>query len=214
MLRTSSSRLRYHYENILRQDLLLKLNYANIMQVPRLCKINIAAHLRDNAYNSVKSVSLALEIICGQKQKFVERGARKQVFLPLRGTKYSPASRQNFLCAKTKTGTLGAKASSSSSSTRSSLRSPPLMYNFLDKLITIISNDLPLTKTSYDYTIQIQANTIQITIEKKLGGLFPEIQNHFEFFESAQNLQVIIVTSALTENETQLLWTGLLQKEI
>nr|YP_008816039.1 ribosomal protein L5 [Closterium baillyanum]AGZ90251.1 ribosomal protein L5 [Closterium baillyanum] len=204
-----SSRLRYHYENILRQDLLLKLNYANIMQVPRLCKINMLTHLRDHGSdNSVKSVSLALEILCGQK--FVERGARKQVFLPLRGTKYSPASRQNFLSlrAKTKTGTLGAR------SARSSLRSPPLMYNFLDKLITIILLTQPLTKTSYDYTIQIQANTIQITIEKKLGGLFPEIQNHFEFFESAQNLQVIIVTSALTENETQLLWTGLLQKEI
>jgi hypothetical protein len=26
-------------ENLLRQDLLLKLNYANIMEVPRLCKI-------------------------------------------------------------------------------------------------------------------------------------------------------------------------------
>jgi hypothetical protein len=43
--------------------------------------------------------------------------------------------------------------------------------------------------------------------------LFPEIQNHFEFFESVQNLQVILVTSALSENETKLLWTGLLQKE-
>ena len=32
------NRLRFHYENLLRQDLLLKFNYANIMEVPRLVK--------------------------------------------------------------------------------------------------------------------------------------------------------------------------------
>jgi hypothetical protein len=201
---TSSSRLRYHYENILRQDLLLKLNYANIMQVPRLCKINIFSQV---PYNDLKSVSLALEIICGQK--FVERGAvRENKSFSRHGALSLPqrASLKNFLSLRAKTKRGATVSAEGMRSMRSSLRSPPLMYNFLEKLITIIS--------FYDYTIQIQANTIQITIATPLGGLFPEIQNHFEFFESAQNLQVIIVTSALTENETQLLWTGLLQKEI
>jgi ribosomal protein L5 len=39
------NRLRFHYENLLRQDLLLKLNYANIMEVPRLCKIIVVSAL-------------------------------------------------------------------------------------------------------------------------------------------------------------------------
>ncbi|GJP31899.1 hypothetical protein CLOM_g16381 [Closterium sp. NIES-68] len=116
------------------------------------------------------------------------------------------SSQKNFLAlrAKKRKGTLGG-FSDGLRSVRTSLRSPSLMYNFLEKLITIIS--------FYDYTLQIEANTIQITLGTQVR-LFPEIQNHFEFFESFQNLQVIIVTSALTENETQLLWTGLLQKEI
>lgn len=190
---TSSSRLRYYYENILRQDLLLKLNYANIMQVPRLCKINILS--KATSY-SIKSVSLALEIICGQMKEDSRHGV-------LNTTHRS--SQKNFLALRAKKkGALGG-FSDGLRSVRTSLRSTSLMYNFLEKLITIIS--------FYDYTLQIEANTIQITLGTQVR-LFPEIQNHFEFFESFQNLQVIIVTSALTENETQLLWTGLNQKEI
>lgn len=33
--------LHFHYEDVLRQDLLLKLNYANVMEVPGLCKIRV-----------------------------------------------------------------------------------------------------------------------------------------------------------------------------
>jgi ribosomal protein L5 len=65
VLTNPSNRIRYYYENILRYDLLLKLNYDNIMQVPQICKIIILAYRVP--YNNVKSVSLALEIICGQK---------------------------------------------------------------------------------------------------------------------------------------------------
>lgn len=205
---TSSSRLRYHYENILRQDLLLKLNYSNIMQVPRLCKINICA----SPLNSVKSVSLALEIICGQKFVEASKNQTNKTFIRQRSQsttqrfKERVAPSLNSHRANPKRG--GPKGTLSYDSSlwlRSSLRSTPLMYNFLEKLITIIS--------FYDYTIQFQTNTIKITIDTQVR-LFPEIQNHFEFFESIQNLEVFLVTSALTEKETQLLWTGLNQKEI
>jgi len=43
VLTNPSNRIRYFYENILRYDLLLKLNYNNIMQVPQISKIIITA---------------------------------------------------------------------------------------------------------------------------------------------------------------------------
>jgi hypothetical protein len=90
------------------------------------------------------------------------------------------------------------------------------MYNFLEKLITVLT-------ASYDYKIQFKARgspgkarsqEVQITLSNREVRLFPEIQNHFEFFECFQSVQVTLVTSASTEKETRLIWTGLQQKEI
>jgi ribosomal protein L5 len=200
---TSSSRLRYHYENILRQDLLLKLNYSNIMEVPQLCKINISSQV---PLNSVKNVSLALEIICGQKFLVIDHlQTNKNLIRHRTQNTFQKTSiqRSPLLGAKSKRGVILSHQGSLFLA-KATLRSTTLMFNFLEKLITLIS--------FYDYTIQFQANTIQITIGTQMR-LFPEIQNHFEFFENIQNLNVFIVTTALTEKETQLLWTGLNQKE-
>jgi ribosomal protein L5 len=210
---SSSSRLRYHYENVLRQDLLLKLNYANIMQVPRLCEIKICSSCR--SFDYVKNVSLALEVLCGQK--FVERSSSVEnthhrfARFPRRSTRQV----KNFQSLRAKTASFRSERGSTASLLRgaqlgplgaqlTSLHAPQFMYNFLEKFITALA--------FYDYTINFQANTIQITVGTQVR-LFPEIQNHFEFFELLTDLQVFIVTSALSENETQLLWTGLLQKE-
>jgi ribosomal protein L5 len=43
--------------------------------------------------------------------------------------------------------------------------------------------------------------------------LFPEIQNHFEIFEHIRGFDITIVTSANTQDETFILWSGFLQKE-
>lgn len=201
---TSSSRLRYHYENILRQDLLLKLNYTNIMEVPQLCKINISSVC--DPLSSVKNVSLALEIICGQKFVVSDNLQRNKSLIRHRPQNtFQKTSIQKSLPLGTKNRRdVILSHQGSLVLAKATLRSKTLMFNFLEKLITLIS--------FYDYTIQIQANTIQITIGTQMR-LFPEIQNHFEFFENIQNLDVFIVTTALTEKETQLLWTALNQKE-
>lgn len=176
----SLNRLRFHYEHVLRQDLLLKYNYVNLLQVPQLCKILIVLRTSE----SVKQVTLAFEIVCGQKGVQTElsllRASRVNKWFSLRG--------------KTKPSYL----------VRTCLRAES-MYNWIDKLVTILC--------FHDYTVQIQANAIQLTIKSNLLRLFPEIQNHFELFESAQSVQVILVTSAQTEQETRLLWTGIYQKE-
>ena len=59
-----SNKLCFHYQYILRSDLLLKLNYSNIMEIPHLTKVMILSQV---PYESIKQVSLALEIISGQK---------------------------------------------------------------------------------------------------------------------------------------------------
>jgi ribosomal protein L5 len=172
------NRLRFHYENLLRQDLLLKFNYANIMEVPRLCKI-------------IKNVKLAMEIVCGQK--FIQTRSRDSTGKSFRFNKFI-LNRE----LKKDTGYVTYLA-------RSTLRGHT-MYNFLEKLITIIS--------FYDYSVKIQKNSIQLSMATSLLRLFPEIQNHFEIFEHIRGFDVTIVTSAKTQDETFILWSGFLQKEV
>ena len=80
------------------------------------------------------------------------------------------------------------------------------MYNFLEKLVTIIS--------FYDYPVEIRKNFIQLSMATSLLRLFPEIQDHFEIFEHIRGFDVTIVTSANTQDETVILWSGFLQKEV
>lgn len=57
--------LHFHHENVLRQDLLLKLNYANITEVPRLCEIIVVPKALPNLIMTDRE--LAMEILCGQR---------------------------------------------------------------------------------------------------------------------------------------------------
>ncbi|KAG6383917.1 hypothetical protein SASPL_155535 (mitochondrion) [Salvia splendens] len=52
--------LYFHYEDVSRQDPLLKLNHANVMEVPGLCKIRVVP----KAAPSIKNGKLAMEIPC------------------------------------------------------------------------------------------------------------------------------------------------------
>ena len=58
------NRLRFHYKNLLRQDLLLKFNYANIMEFPRLCKIIVVPKA---PFKLIENVKLTMVIVCVQK---------------------------------------------------------------------------------------------------------------------------------------------------
>lgn len=57
--------LLFHYEDVLRQDLLLKLNYANVMEVPGLFEIRLVP-------TRIQFGKLAMEILCGQR--FIQTG--------------------------------------------------------------------------------------------------------------------------------------------
>jgi ribosomal protein L5 len=207
-----TSRLRFHYEHILRQDLLLKGQYANIMEVPRLAKAHIAqakpkwlaqpshgkqpSAVSTTANGDVHNASLALQIICGQKcvttVENPETGGGRRVKVSLLQKSVSAGAKGGFKLQL-------------NSILRSCLRAH-ILYNFLEKLITIIA--------LYEFKSQINTKAIHLNLGTNLLRLFPEIQNHFEIFESAPSVNVIIVTSAKSARETRLLWTGLLQKEV
>ena len=210
----TSNRIRYYYENILRYDLLLKLNYNNIMQVPQICKIIILAH--SVPYNNVKSVSLALEILCGQKvfctilpdpsgHNF--KASKK----PIKNWRRSNAAWHSGKARSRIPTDRRISVSQSNSALLSCSLRARTMYNFLEKLISLRLSSSTETKSYW----KVQGeNTIQMKLGNRQLRLFPEIQNHFEFFECLQSIQIKLITSAGSKQETLLLWTGLQQKEI
>lgn len=70
--------LNFHYEDVLRQDLLLKLNYANVMEVPGLCEIRLVPKAPYDLI--IKNGKLAMEISCGQKLIQTQGGSTGKSF--------------------------------------------------------------------------------------------------------------------------------------
>ena len=217
-----SNRIRYYYENVLRYDLLLKLSYSNIMQVPQVCKIIILAH--GVAFNNIKILSLALEIMCGQKVfctilsdaysqsiKGATEGSTGGLKIKRRrGTKHGRQAKKLKTGKSTDRRVLALQ--SSSALLYCSLRAE-MMYNFLEKLVSSAALTNYGEENSDDSKIKIQGQEIQITLGNREVRLLPEIQNHFELC-NFQAVQIKLITSASNEKETRLLWTGLQQKEI
>ncbi|KHN09729.1 60S ribosomal protein L5, mitochondrial [Glycine soja] len=57
--------LHFHYEDVSRQDPLLKLNHANVMEVPGSCEIRVVPKAPYDFI--IKNGKLAMDIPCGQK---------------------------------------------------------------------------------------------------------------------------------------------------
>ena len=189
------------------------------MQVPQISKIILLVY--GVPYKEVQNASLALEIICGQKVccailpdpaglslRNSSAPAKKDwrrsnaAWQPGRGrSDYRRSDRHLSLLQ------------SNSTLLYCSLRART-MYNFLEKLISFASIAELENARSNDSRIQILGQEVQITLSNRQLRLFPEIQNHFEFFESLHTVQIKVITSARNKEETRLLWTGLQQKEI
>jgi len=227
------TRIHYFYENILRNDLLLKLNCLNAMEIPRFNTVILFTN--NISRNNIKNTSLALEIISGQKalytmpsnsgnqhflkfkqaqsvsqktEKNATYGARKQA-----KQRKKKSSRKGFAPNSVLTYTLGAFI-------MCSLRSRN-MYNFLEKILSfllfskkdkekIVSN----SSNHFRFTRSIHGSEIQLNLHN-LERIAPEIQNHFELFNGFPfSIQIKVTTSAKNEKDTLLLWEGLEQKEI
>ena len=204
------SRIHYFYENVLRHDLLLKLHCLNAMEVPRLNTVIVFT--KNISPNNRKNISLALEIICGQKAgcSIFSTSGNPQFSSVRKQTHHSGRIVQKKKISNT---TLTSNSQIQLASIMCSLRSH-LMYNFLEKCLSFLIDSKVVSNSSNHFTIQVHGSEIQLNLHNREFHLFPEIQNHFEVFETFQKAQIRIITSAKNENDTKLLWAGLEQKEI
>lgn len=176
------NRLRFHYENVLRHDLLAKFNYNNIMEVP---KVEAVVVVGKAPLDAEKAAKVAFEVMCGQKSVAIQS---KDPALRVRRSKYEPKRDQKAVRPIART-TLRGDA----------------MYNFLEKVVTVTA--------FHDYGSSIQQNCIQLTLGTQVLRQFPEIVNHYEVFEQVRGVNMTVITTAKTREETANLWSGFLHRE-
>jgi ribosomal protein L5 len=180
--------LHFHYEDVLRQDLLLKLNHANVMEVPGLFEIRLVPKAASDF--RIPFSKLAMEILCGQRFIQTQRGPYFQAGKSFRSNP--------FLGSEKYTGYVSDFA-------RQSVLRGHGMYHFLVRILTVMS--------MLDSPVEIRENSIKFFMETEFCEFSPELEDHFEIFEHIRGFNVTIVTSANTQYETLPPWSGFLQKD-
>ncbi|CAN6440323.1 unnamed protein product [Victoria cruziana] len=72
--------LHFHYEDVSRQDPLLKPNHANVMEVPRSCEIRVVPKPFAPSSFGSQNGKLAMEISCGQRFVQTQRSSTGKSF--------------------------------------------------------------------------------------------------------------------------------------
>nr|YP_010373896.1 ribosomal protein L5 [Hernandia nymphaeifolia]UPI56078.1 ribosomal protein L5 [Hernandia nymphaeifolia] len=175
----------FHYEDVSRQDPLLKPNHANVMEVPGSCEIRVVPKAPSDF--RIKNGKLAMEIPRGQRFIQTQRGSTGKSF------------RSNPFLGSDKD-----KGYVSDLARQSTLRGHG-MSNFSVRISTVMS--------LLDSPVEIRENPIQFSMETEFCELSPELEDHFEIFEHIRGFNVTIVTSANTQDETLPPWSGFLQKD-
>nr|QKI32002.1 ribosomal protein L5 [Ombrophytum subterraneum] len=175
--------LHFHYEDVSRQDPLLKPNHANVMEVPGSFEIRVVQKVAPDDFIIING-KWAMEIPRGHK--FIQTGSTGKSFRP------NPFLGSN----KEKKGYVSDLAR------QSTLRGHGIS-NFSVRISTVMS--------LLDSPVEIRENSIQFSME--FCEFSPELEDHFEILEHTRGFNVTIVTSANTQDETLLLWSGFLQKD-
>ena len=178
--------LYFHYEDVSRQDPLLKLNHANVMEVPGSCEIRVVPKAPYDFI--IKNGKLAMEIPRGQKFIQTQRGSTGKSF------------RSNPFLGSNK----DKKGYVSDLARQSTLRGHG-MSHFLVRISAVMS--------LLDFPVEIREKSIQFLMEMEFCEFSPELEDHFEIFEHIRGFNVTIVTSANTQDETLPPWSGFLQKD-
>ncbi|KAI3674581.1 hypothetical protein L2E82_52145 [Cichorium intybus] len=179
--------LNFHYEDVSRQDPLLKPNHANVMEVPGSCKIRVVPKAAPSDF-IIKNGKLAMEIPCGQKLIQTQRASTGKEF------------RSNPFLGKNKE----KKGYVSDLARQSTLRGHG-MSHFLVRISAVMS--------LLDFPVEIREKSIQFLMEMEFCEFSPELEDHFEIFEHIRGFNVTIVTSANTQDETLPPWSGFFQKD-
>nr|QKO26558.1 ribosomal protein L5 [Tacca leontopetaloides] len=174
--------LHFHYEDVSRQDPLLKPNHANVITVPGSCEIILVPKAASSF--RIQYGKFAMEIPRGQR--FIQTDSRPY----FQGSKSFGSEKD--------TGYV------SDFARQSALRGHS-MSNFLVRISTVMS--------MLDSPVEIRENPIQFSIETEFCEFSPELEDNFEIFEHIRGLNVTIVTSANTQDETLPPWSGFLLKD-
>ncbi|KAI3669411.1 hypothetical protein L6452_40646 [Arctium lappa] len=179
--------LNFHYEDVSRQDPLLKPNHANVMEVPGSCKIRVVPKAEPSDF-IIKNGKLAMEIPCGQKLIQTQRASTGKSF------RSNPFLESN----KDKKGYVSDLAR------QSTLRGHG-MSHFLVRISTVMY--------LLDFPVEIREKSIQFLMKMEFCEFSPELEDYFEIFEHIRGFNVTIVTSANTQDETLPPWSGFFQKD-
>ncbi|XP_021749644.1 uncharacterized protein LOC110715378 [Chenopodium quinoa] len=81
------------------------------------------------------------------------------------------------------------------------------------RIYSNLCRELSTVMSLLDSLVEIRENSIQFSMETEFCEFSPELEDHFEIFEHIRGFNVTIVTSANTQDETLLPWSGFLQKD-
>jgi large subunit ribosomal protein L5 len=174
------NRLKEHYLDIVKPDLLSQYKYDNISNIPKLEKIILNYGLQEAALDPKLLVPalLALELITSQKS-YITKSKKVEIQLKIR---------KGML--------IGCKVT---------LRNTQ-MYHFLDLLLT---QNLPKIQQFEGLKKKKFIHKKNVSFHIKDNFIFPLIEANFEYFQQLPPLNIIIQTTSLTEKETESLLRGL-----
>lgn len=160
------------YTHITRKEVLYKCNQKNIVDIPKLKKIVISCTSNLIIQEKQYMIPAVVALEMITGQKAVHLCAKKSIA--------AFKIRQHTL--------IGCKVT---------LRGET-MHAFLEKLHTVI---LPRLRDTQKYTIQHLDTHGNFSIGCNNIFVFPEIENHFDEFESIQGWTITLTLSSLTKNE-------------
>ncbi len=185
----TDTNLQKYYQDVICIDLCLKQNYKNIMECASLDQIvcNTSSKHYVGEKEAILPAASALEMITGQKPKYT--CAKKSIS--------SFKLRQNQI--------LGCQTS---------LRGR-FMYRFLEKYISIVSTRLrDWSEKSQKSSKHLQESnkTYKRIYNKDFvvlnSNLFPELQQHDEFFQNVTGIQISLSTTSFLKGDGMLLYSA------
>lgn len=174
------SRFYYHYETIVKDELMLKFQYSNVHEVPRIEKIVVDTSMKSANFKLklAPSLILALTLISGQKAT------------------PTLARKGNAKLGIRKGAVTGAKVT---------LRNEK-MFQFVDFLITLVLPRVKNFEGLQAKSLNAQGN---LTIQIKDPFTFPQLEAATNLFNYVGAINITIVTSTSNKEESKCLLRGL-----
>ena len=174
------SRFYYHYETIVKDELMLKFQYSNVHEVPRIEKVVVDTSMRSANFKLklAPSLILALTLISGQKAT------------------PTLAKKGNAKLGIRKGAVTGAKVT---------LRNDK-MFQFIDFLVTLV---LPRVKNFEGIQAKSLNSQGNLTVQIRDPFTFPQLEAATNLFNHVGAINVTIVTSTSNKDESKCLLRGL-----